>query len=56
MLTVFDFVLTGRRPYINFTSTKNDEEKAYEALKTVNSLLTSENFINALHVYLFAWR
>jgi iron complex transport system ATP-binding protein len=37
MLTVFDFVLTGRRPYINFTPTKIDEEKAYEALKTVNA-------------------
>ena len=37
MLTVFDFVLTGRRPYINFTSTRVDEEKAYEALKTVNA-------------------
>jgi iron complex transport system ATP-binding protein len=37
MLTVFDFVLTGRRPYINFTPTRVDEEKAYEALKTVNA-------------------
>jgi len=37
MLTVFDFVLTGRRPYINFTPAKIDEEKAYEALKTVNA-------------------
>jgi len=38
MLTVFDFVLTGRRLYINFTPTKIDEEKAYEALKTVNAV------------------
>ena len=36
-LTVFDFVLTGRRPYINFMPTKIDEEKAYEALKKVNA-------------------
>jgi len=37
MLTVFDFVLTGRRPYINFTPKKIDEEKTYEALKTVKA-------------------
>ncbi|MCS7139743.1 MAG: ABC transporter ATP-binding protein [Candidatus Nezhaarchaeota archaeon] len=37
MLTVYDFVMSGRRPYIRFMPTKVDEKKAYEALKTVNA-------------------
>jgi iron complex transport system ATP-binding protein len=48
MLTVFDFVLTGRRPYINFTSTKIDEEKAYETLKTVNAIHLANRTLEAL--------
>lgn len=38
MLSVYDFVMTGRRPYINFAPTKTDDEKVYEALKIVNAL------------------
>jgi len=35
MLTVYDFVMTGRRPHVNFVPTKEDEEKVLEALKIV---------------------
>jgi iron complex transport system ATP-binding protein len=35
MLTVYDFVMTGRRPHVSFAPTKEDEEKVYEALKVV---------------------
>lgn len=38
MLTVYDFVMTGRRPYIDFMPSKRDEEKVYEALKTVGAI------------------
>ncbi|MEM1524870.1 MAG: ABC transporter ATP-binding protein, partial [Nitrososphaerales archaeon] len=38
MLSVYDFVMTGRRPYINFTPSKIDEEKVYEALKIVDAI------------------
>ncbi|MEM1635194.1 MAG: ABC transporter ATP-binding protein [Thermosphaera sp.] len=34
--TVIDFVLTGRRPYVNFAYSKLDYEKAYDALRMVN--------------------
>jgi iron complex transport system ATP-binding protein len=35
MLTVHDFVMTGRRPHVSFAPTKEDEGKVYEALKVV---------------------
>lgn len=35
-ITVLDFVLTGRRPNVNYTYGKIDVEKAYEALRIVN--------------------
>lgn len=34
--SVIDFVVSGRRPYVNFTYGKTDFEKAYEALRIVN--------------------
>lgn len=37
MLTVYEFVMTGRRPYIGFMPSKTDEEKVYEALKAVRA-------------------
>ncbi|MEM3439673.1 MAG: ABC transporter ATP-binding protein [Candidatus Bathyarchaeia archaeon] len=37
MLTVFDFVLTGRRPRMSFAPSKIDEERAREALKAVGA-------------------
>lgn len=36
-MTVLDFVLTGRRPYAEFSYSKTDLDKAYEALKMVNA-------------------
>jgi len=36
-ITVIDFVLTGRRPYANFTYSKVDLDKVFEALKAVNA-------------------
>jgi len=38
MLTVYDFVMTGRRPHINFIPTKEDEDKVYEILKNIGLL------------------
>ncbi|MGC8999256.1 MAG: hypothetical protein ACP5JW_07735 [Candidatus Bathyarchaeia archaeon] len=38
MLTVYDFVMTGRRPYIDIAPSKVDEEKVYEALKTIGAI------------------
>jgi iron complex transport system ATP-binding protein len=35
MLTVYDFVMTGRRPYVSFAPTKEDEEEVYRALEAV---------------------
>lgn len=37
MLTVYDFVMGGRRPYINFSPSRIDEEKVYEALRAVGA-------------------
>jgi iron complex transport system ATP-binding protein len=34
--TVFEMVLIGRRPHITWQSTQKDEEKVWEALKTLN--------------------
>ncbi|MEM0361450.1 MAG: ABC transporter ATP-binding protein [Sulfolobales archaeon] len=48
MLTVYDFVMTGRRPYIDLLPSKTDEEKVYEALKTVNALHLSERTLEEL--------
>lgn len=48
MLSVYDFVMTGRRPYINFTPSKTDEEKVYEALKTVNAVDLAERSLEKL--------
>jgi iron complex transport system ATP-binding protein len=36
-LTVLEFVLTGRRPYISFDYSRVDYEKAMEALRRVNA-------------------
>ncbi|MEM0322143.1 MAG: ABC transporter ATP-binding protein, partial [Thermoprotei archaeon] len=36
-LTVLEFVLTGRRPYISFDYARVDYEKAMEALRRVNA-------------------
>ena len=38
MLTVYDFVMTGRRPYIGFAPSKLDEAKVYDALETVGAI------------------
>ncbi len=38
MLTVFDFVLTGRRPYMKWAPSREDEKKAYESLRKVGAL------------------
>lgn len=38
MLTVYDFVMAGRRPHIDFIPSKVDEEKVYEALRTVGAI------------------
>jgi iron complex transport system ATP-binding protein len=38
MLTVYDFVMTGRRPYIGFAPSKLDEARVYEALETVGAI------------------
>lgn len=48
MLTVYDFVMTGRRPYIEFTPSKKDEEKVYEALKTVGAISLAERSLEEL--------
>ncbi|MGC8932814.1 MAG: ABC transporter ATP-binding protein [Candidatus Methanodesulfokora sp.] len=48
MLTVHDFVMTGRRPYINFTPSREDEEKVYEALKTVGAIELAERTLEEL--------
>ncbi|MEM4685293.1 MAG: ABC transporter ATP-binding protein, partial [Sulfolobales archaeon] len=48
MLTVYDFVMTGRRPYIDLLPSKTDEEKVHEALKTVNALHLSERTLEEL--------
>ncbi|MEM4685776.1 MAG: ABC transporter ATP-binding protein, partial [Sulfolobales archaeon] len=48
MLTVYDFVMTGRRPYIDLIPSKTDEEKVHEALKTVNALHLSERTLEEL--------
>lgn len=36
-MIVLDFVLTGRRPYANFSYSKEDIEKAFEALRIVDA-------------------
>lgn len=48
MLSVYDFVMTGRRPYIDFTPSKIDEEKVYEALKMVDALDLAERSLDEL--------
>lgn len=48
MLTVYDFVMTGRRPYINFMPSKKDEEKVYEALKIVGAIDLAERTLEEL--------
>lgn len=48
MLSVYDFVMTGRRPYIDFTPSKTDEEKVYEALKTVGAVDLAERNLEEL--------
>ncbi|MEM2338439.1 MAG: ABC transporter ATP-binding protein [Candidatus Bathyarchaeia archaeon] len=48
MLTVYDFVMTGRRPYIDFAPSKTDEEKVYEALKTVDAVDLADRTLEEL--------
>ncbi|MEM0489026.1 MAG: ABC transporter ATP-binding protein [Candidatus Bathyarchaeia archaeon] len=48
MLTVYDFVMTGRRPYIDFTPSKRDEEKVYEALETVGAINLADRSLEEL--------
>ena len=48
MLTVYDFVMTGRRPYIDFMPSKKDEEKVYEALKIVGAVDLAERTLEEL--------
>lgn len=48
LLSVFDFVMTGRRPRINFAPTRTDEEKVYEALKTVGALELADRSLDEL--------
>jgi len=48
MLTVYDFVMTGRRPYIDFAPSKQDEEKVYEALKTVGAIALVDRTLEEL--------
>jgi len=48
MLTVYDFVMTGRRPHIDFAPSKKDEEKVYEALKTVGAIDLVERTLEEL--------
>lgn len=47
-LSVYDFVMTGRRPYINLAPTKKDEEKVYDALKTVGALELADRSLDEL--------
>ena len=47
-LTVLEFVLTGRRPYISFDYTSRDYEKAQEALKKVDALHLAGRPLDAL--------
>ncbi|MEM2321343.1 MAG: ABC transporter ATP-binding protein [Candidatus Bathyarchaeia archaeon] len=48
MLTVYDFVMSGRRPYINFMPSKIDEEKVYDALKAVGAVDLAERVLEEL--------
>lgn len=48
MLTVYDFVMTGRRPYVDFAPSKTDEEKVYEALKAVDAVNLAERTLEEL--------
>ncbi len=47
-LSVLDFVLTGRRPYIRLGYTKRDFEKAMNTLKIVNALHLAERRMDQL--------
>lgn len=48
MLTVYDFVMTGRRPYIDFMPSKVDETKVYDALRTVGAIDLAERSLEEL--------
>lgn len=48
MLTVFDFVLTGRRPHMNWMPSKEDEKKVYESLRRVGALPLAERTLEEL--------
>jgi iron complex transport system ATP-binding protein len=48
MLTVYDFVMTGRRPHINFIPTKEDEDKVYEILKNIGLLDFADRVLEEL--------
>ncbi|MEM2214834.1 MAG: ABC transporter ATP-binding protein [Candidatus Nezhaarchaeales archaeon] len=48
LLSVYDFVMTGRRSYINLFPTKIDEEKVYEALKVVGALELANRSLDEL--------
>ncbi len=48
MLTVYDFVMTGRRPHVSFMPTKEDEDKVLEALKIVGLSSLAERALEEL--------
>lgn len=48
MLTVYDFVMSGRRPYVDFVPSKTDHEKVYEALRTVGVAELAERSLEEL--------
>lgn len=48
MLTVYDFVMTGRRPYIGFMPSKTDEAKVYETLKALGIADLAERTLEEL--------
>jgi iron complex transport system ATP-binding protein len=48
MLTVFDFVLTGRRPHLGLLPSRRDEEKALEAMREVGVLHLAERTLEGL--------
>jgi len=48
MLTVYEFVMTGRRAYISFMPSKVDEEKVFEALRAVGAIDLAERTLEEL--------
>ncbi|MEZ0346871.1 MAG: ABC transporter ATP-binding protein [Infirmifilum sp.] len=48
MLTVYEFVMTGRRPHFELTPSRRDEEKVLEALSAVGALGLAERPLEQL--------